>query len=442
MTGHWYDQPDAREAAASGEYGRVLKLARTVAGLTQGQAGVLAGYSAATVSRLESGATRLTDIATLRHLAEVFGVPPSLFGLATADASHAADQPGKVRAGTEGGGQMQRREVLTGLAALTGIVLFPVPALADQGITAGLDELLFSGRHVAVPAVTPGQLRTMLATAQRDFRNCRYRQLATNLPGLLRTAEATRDSLGVEQRGIAETLVSDGYALATDVLTKLHENGAAWATADRAVRAAVAAGDPRALARAQRLAAIVLRRSAHRDKAQTMVLDAAHRFASATGCQTSADASLYASMLCTTAYTASLTDRRDNAYAMLDEAGQVVAENGAAEFGSNDITLYGVGVARALGDFGRAVEYSRAVNLDLLGTAERHARYWEDTALAWWGRGRPDAAFASMLRAERAAPQEVRYRPWAQQLATNLLESNATIGLSGLREFAARTGVA
>ena len=104
--------------------------------------------------------------------------------------------------------------------------------------------------------------------------------------------------------------------------------------------------------------------------------------------------------------------------------------------------MYGIGVARALGDFGRAVEYSQQVNLDLLGTAERHARFWEDTALAWWGRGRPDATFAAMLRAERAAPQEVRYRPWAQQLTTKLLESSTTVGLSGLREFAVRTGAA
>ncbi len=74
-------------------------------------------------------------------------------------------------------------------------------------------------------------------------------------------------------------------------------------------------------------------------------------------------------------------------------------------------------------------------------TPERRARYWEDTALALHGRGRP-AAYAALLAAEDEVPEEVRYRPWAQHLTRDLLTSLASHGLAGLREFATRVGVA
>ncbi|MFI0792199.1 hypothetical protein ACH4OY_05775 [Micromonospora rubida] len=71
---------------------------------------------------------------------------------------------------------------------------------------------------------------------------------------------------------------------------------------------------------------------------------------------------------------------------------------------------------------------------------ERRARYWQDTALALHGRGRPRATFQALLAAERDTPQEVRFRPWAQQLTTDLLTRGHN--LPGVREFANRVGVA
>lgn len=418
----------------------MLKLARISLGLTQAQAGAMAGWSGTTISRYETGAQRLTDVAVLRRLARLFAIPAAMFGLSNPVSATAADPAGIVRTETEDGGHVQRRELLTGLAAVTGAMVLPVSALEEQRVVAGLDELLFGQAKTGDGPVGLDQLSRLLATAKRGFSDCRYRELATKLPGLIRTATATCDAQPHDQRSDAQTLLSDAYGLATEVLTKLHEDGAAWSTADRAVQAATAAGDPRALARAQRLAAIVLRRSAHRDQAQNVVLDAARRFTASTALNQPGDAGFYASMLCTAAYTAALTDKRQTAYDLLQESRQAITAHTGHSFGHNDINLYGIGVARALGDFGQAVAYSRQVRLDHLGSPERHARYWEDTALALWGRGRPDGAFQAMLHAEHAAPQEVRYRPWAQQLTTQLLSTQQTVGLSGLRDFAARIG--
>ncbi len=441
MTVQWSALPDARQAAALGDYGTVVRLARQAIGLTQAQAGQLLGYSAASISRFETGAARLTDVAVLRSFADALGIPRALLGLSGHDSPDVTPPAGKVPEEARDGA-MQRRDFLAASAGAMASAALPVPAVGQQEITGGLDELLFGTRNAGTAPVTADRLTAMLGVARRDFRACRYRELAGRLPTLIQTALATRDAQSQAGADDLETIISDAYALATEVLTKLHENGAAWATADRAIQAAVTADDPRALARAKRLAAIVLRRSAHRDQAQTLILDSTRQFAAATALAEPADAAFFAAALCTASYTAALADQRDQAYTLLREAGESIAEHGAQGFSDNNITSYAIGVARALGDYGNAIDYARKVNLDLLGSPERQARYWEDTAMAWWGRGRPRAAFEAVLRAERAAPQEVRYRPWAQRLTTQLLSSPAASSLTGLREFAARNGVA
>ena len=76
-----FASPAARDALRGGDYGALLRLARQARGLTQAQAGQLAGYSAATISRFETGARRLADIETLRRLAAALNITPELFGL-------------------------------------------------------------------------------------------------------------------------------------------------------------------------------------------------------------------------------------------------------------------------------------------------------------------------------------------------------------------------
>ena len=94
---------------------------------------------------------------------------------------------------------------------------------------------------------------------------------------------------------------------------------------------------------------------------------------------------------------------------------------------------------RVLGDYGAAVGFAGKVDPRTIADAERRARYWEDTALALHGGGRDGAAFEAPLAAEHDVPEEVRYRPWAQQLTRDLLASPAGYGI---RDFATLVGVA
>jgi hypothetical protein len=56
------------------------------------------------------------------------------------------------------------------------------------------------------------------------------------------------------------------------------------------------------------------------------------------------------------------------------------------------------------------------------------------------GRGRPAAAFQALLFAEQDTPQEIRYRPWVQQLTHDPMVGDARNALPGIREFAQRVG--
>lgn len=439
----WIAMPAVEWAAVSGDYGTLLRVARTAAGLTLEEAGGLAGYSASTMSRLENRGRRSWDVKELRHLATVFGIPLHLFGL-----SRSTMEAGPASLSTdadEGGEAMHRRELLTGTATVAiGAAFLPVdPVEAADGMADTIEDALFG--RLAAPPIPGNQLAAQIAAARADFRATRYSQLARRLPRLLAQSAAGRDAAPADQTALAHGRVAQAYNIATQLLVKLHDNGIAWATADRAVQAARASGDPLIVAESQRLAATVMRRGRHRDGAQRLMLDTARQLDAATGLADAAQTATYGRLLAAASYTAAMRDDRDAAWTLLGEAESAARRIGAAKaerFSMLELAVYKISVSRVLGDYGTAVDYSRLVDPARITSPERRARYWEDTALALHGRGRPSAAFQALLAAERDTPQEVRYRPWAQQLTRNLIVGDARNTLPGIREFAHRVGAA
>jgi hypothetical protein len=239
--------------------------------------------------------------------------------------------------------------------------------------------------------------------------------------------------------------LAQAYCVTTQLLIKLYDDGLACSTADRAMQAARAGADHLVAADASRLAATVLRRTRRRDGAQRLVLQAAQQLDSDTGLTSPGQIAKYGELLAVAAYTAAMRDDRDTAWTLLGEADDVTRKAGKAHVdrpSTVDLAIYKISVARMLGDYGSAVDYAHQVDPTRITSPERRARYWEDTALALHGRGRPDGALRALLAAERDTPQEVRYRPWAQRLTQDLLATNARGALPGIRDFAHRIGVA
>ncbi|MFB9240001.1 helix-turn-helix domain-containing protein [Plantactinospora siamensis] len=437
----WTTMPAVAQAASDGDYGAVLRTARVAAGLNLEDAAALAGFSASTLSRMETKRNRHWDVRELRRLAEVFAIPAYLFGLSRSTFDIGADSLG---AGVdEDGDSMRRRDLIaTTTAAVTGALVLPLDqAAAAHGMADTVEDVLF-GRVSAAP-IPGNQLAAQLAAARADFRATRYTQLARRLPRLLAQAIAGRDAATVDEVPLAAGRLAQAYNVATQLLIKLHDNGMAWATADRAVQAASGGDDPMVLAEARRLAATVMRRTQHRDGAQKLMLDTARSLQADTSLPDATHTALYGQLLATASYTAAVRDDRETAWTLLGEAEDAARRVGgtnADRFNMLELAVYKVSVSRVLGDYGSAVDYARLVDPTRIVSPERRARYWEDTALALHGRGRPQATFQALLAAERDTPQEVRFRPWAQQLITDLLTRGHS--LPGVREFASRVGVA
>ncbi|WP_282204260.1 hypothetical protein [Kitasatospora fiedleri] len=201
-------------------------------------------------------------------------------------------------------------------------------------------------------------------------------RLLAALPGLL--ADAHHAARSREEVSLAR--LSTLYVLASQVLTKTGEYDQARTTIDRALVYADLSGSPLATAAAAREMSIILRHQGEAAAAQRHIMAAVARV-EATGLTTDAQASAYAQMLCTQAYTAAVAGDRAQALTMIQDARRAArslpdqAPDGRLfPLTPAAVQLYAVGVHWALGDAGphstsappctRPVPYPRAPGPD------------------------------------------------------------------------------
>ena len=419
--------PGIQDAVGSGNYGAVLRLVRQARGLTQAQAGHLAGYSAATISRFETGTRRLADIGTLRRIAAALGTTPEIFGLTPG----AGEFPGRIRAASppgratlatvvteppQDGDDVRRRELLTGLAGVSAAAFLAAPraaagAAGPDPVTAALEDILTGDPGPGSP-VPASVLRARLAAAWRAFDSCRYQQLAGQLPALVAAASATRAQAVGSASTAASAALADGYVLVSELAEKAGEDGMAWVAADRALAAARDSGDATTIAAASRAVAIAMRRLRHYDAATTLLTSTALSLGAGHGTPPAPVLAAYGSLLCTAAYASAQNGRRHQALDLITEASAAATRMpataaGKTAFSAAGVQVYQIGIHTALGDSAAALAHARSVIPAQLPTPERRARYCIDTARAWQQHNRPDRAYQALLAAERQAPEEI-----------------------------------
>jgi hypothetical protein len=443
----WLQLPAARQAAAERRYGALVRIVRIEAGLTLEDAGRLVGYSAATLSRMERGLQPLTDVRVLRHFATMFAIPPHLFGLAdapsTAPSTHAAGFPDTLPGRTASkGGPVHRRQLLN---AITGVVVAPLldtagPTTDDPArrLVTALETLVHHGYAGATP-VEPPVLRTGMLAANADFQASRYRRLAERLPKLLAAADADPSS--------DPAVAAELYNTATHALIRLETGGSGWLTAQRAITAARASGDPAVIANVTRTLAILYRRAGRYELAQRLALDAVDKLPITGRTPSSVYLSLYGTLLCSAGYAAAQGGDRATAAELLDHAAQTADRlNGDhntywTAFGPTNVVSFRISAAVALGDAGTAIEYAASIPPGAIRLPERQSRFWVDVARAYHQWGKPARCYQALLTAERLAPEEVRARPAVRSLVTDLLSMPPQAGMASVRELARRVGV-
>lgn len=443
--------------------GAIVRSARQAKGLTLAELGRRTGYSASQISRYERGIASLTDTDVLRRFAAALDLPPQLFGLLpdtgrprprhqtlinTNTVTGHASAPTVVcqPRGEDGDDPVRRRELLAGAAGLAVGALSASGAARNSDPASRLDGLLYGHGTRDVEPVPLAALRAATDQARGLFQAARYDRLSAGLPRLIATATATRHHAEGRVRQAADVLLADAYIVASNFMVKLNDDHLAWATADRAVQAADASGEPLILADARRSVATVMRRTGRRDRARALLIDAADDLAPGREA-TPEHLSMYGTLLQVAAYTAAVDGDRTEADELISAARAAAmrlgrdANHGHTAFGPTNVTLYQVSIAQVLGDNGAAIAHARALNPAVIPTAERRGRYWIDVARAWHQWGKPEACYRSLLAAERAAPAEVRYRPPVRRMTRELLRTDRRGALPGLRAFATRIDV-
>ncbi|MFI2078474.1 helix-turn-helix domain-containing protein [Streptomyces triculaminicus] len=412
------------------EIGAVIRGARCYLRLTQAEVGRACGYSASSVSRIESGHMHLGYVELVKIAAfldltlDRLGISP-VPGMPPVDTvERPADEEDAVR----------RRNLLTGaLAAGATAVVGSTPAGAASPL---LEQALFR-----LPDALPVPLKRLIhqtAKARADFRAARYSSLGQVLPGLLAAASATRDTSTGHQRDQVNAVLSRAYVLAAELALKQH-NDVAWVAADRALTAARESGHPVPVGESARVLAITMRRSGQCSAAVRFLTQEATGL-DAGQAQTGA---VRTTLMLTASYTAATGGDRTTALDLLDEAAEETKRRRAVtglftvEATQNQVDGYRISVFNVLGTPDEGVPVASQLAIDRLPSPERRARTWTDTARMWHALGNGPQTLAALRRVEQEAPQEAQ-RPAIRALTSELLYTSPRV--PGIREFAARTG--
>ncbi|MGH3811526.1 MAG: helix-turn-helix domain-containing protein, partial [Pseudonocardiaceae bacterium] len=328
-----WDCARARALIATRDVGGVVRLARQTRGWRQADLGQAAGYSASTISRLETNHRASVDVEMLRRVAHAAGIPGDVLG-ALLGFPAPATVAATIGRRAEEDDPMRRRELLAaaGLAVPSRLLTTLDDALA----------LLPAPARVSFPS----EISARLACARRRFDTSDLARLVADLPDLLAVAHEAAERDGDPA---AHARLAACYDLATEALSKIGRYSSSRITADRATTCAAMSGSPIAMAASARALGIVLRHEGRQRIADQITLTAAGRL-EATGLVTPAQSAAYTQMLCTCAYNAAQAGDRDRALELITEAEQAAARLPDRPVGGHpftvtpaQVTLYRVG---------------------------------------------------------------------------------------------------
>lgn len=138
-------------------------------------------------------------------------------------------------------------------------------------------------------------------------------------------------------------------------------------------------------------------------------------------------AETYGMLHLTSALSAAAINRNDLADHHLSEAHRTARRHGErpnawCAFGPTNVGIWGLGIAMELGDYEKAVQSSKDVNVDWLPNLERKAWFYADRGRALAHLPRSHAqAFQNLEKAEEIAPQRIRNSQPVQEAVNYLL---------------------
>lgn len=299
-------------------------------------------------------------------------------------------------------------------------------------------------------AVTVGQVEVDAAAMCACFQQSRYAELIDRLPRLLSDAQLAARSADGAQRDRARAAMSTAYQVAASTLSKFGQPDLAWLAAERGFRIAEGLGDPLLLSNGARRLARGLMATGHHREAVRLIRADMDRLEGGLGHEDAAYLSVYGMLpLMGSVIAARLGDLQETRAFLAD--GNRIAERLGGDrnehwtaFGPTNAVMHTVSVLVDFGEHGDAVTAASALDPAALAKlpTERQASLFIDLARAEYGRGQRRSALPLLLRAEQAAPQEVRARPACRELVSDLRAKWPGKAPDPLLQLADRAGLA
>ena len=378
------------------------------------------GKSKSWVDKIERGVRRLDKFSVLHEIADVLQIDVQLL-LGRAPAR----QPG----GTPGVNQGEVDAIRSALERYDSVSVAAWPKPAD------LNEL---GKAISHAWLT--------------FQYARYTVLTRALPKLIRDAQ-TADSVYVAAGGeagqYAAHLLGQVYQITSSTLRKLGEYELAWLAADRSVTVSQRANDPLLTGIATVRVADAMLALGRARPAFEVTLTVANQLAPANGQAEPARLSVHGTLLLQGAMAAAQMGDTPTVHDLITEAQKTAKRVGRDQnhywtsFSPTNVLLHKAAAAVELGDGQQAVDIHRRLPEAELNTLlpERRAHFLLDVARGYAQTGDVRRAGELLVHAARLAPDEIRYRPTARAVITNVLRRTRGTPPPPIAQLAEHIGV-
>ena len=301
------------------------------------------------------------------------------------------------------------------------------------------------------PAPPPlADVRKSVRHAWLTFQHGRYPVLVRAVPKLLRDTQAVELAYRVPAERITETahLHGQAYLVASTVLRKLGHHRLAWIAADRAMVIAGRAGDKLLTGLAAGHAGQALL-GLDRPRSALEITTLAATALAPGGAIYPEHISVYGHLLLQAALAAATIGDSASVYGLLGSAGEAAADLADdanhlwTAFGPTNLALHQAAAAVQLGDGERAIRIHQKIDPDLLTAlpAERRANHQLTLAHAYAQIGAVDRAGDALLLGDRLAKAEIRCRPMAHAVITDVLRGTRGTPSAPVAALAEQMGV-
>ena len=304
----------------------------------------------------------------------------------------------------------------------------------------------------AVPHSPPlAEIRKAVSHAWLTYQHAKYGVLARTLPKLLRDAQAadTAHAGGEEARDAAH-LLGQVYQIASSALRTVGEHELSWLAADRSIAVSQRAGDQLLAGLASYRVGSALRALGRIRPSLEVNVNIANRLApSHESTPRPERLSVYGMLLLNGAMAAALIGDSATVRDLLCGAEQASLELGGdhnhywTSFGPTNVQLHRCATAVELGDGRAAVETHERI--DPVGfnamLPYRRAHHYLDIARGYTQIGNIEKAGEMLLEGDRLAPSEIRCRPLAHEVLSDVLRRTRGTPPAPIAELAEQMGV-